>query len=199
MTFHISSVWLKNWSGSHYDDTSSEHSLTPSFNKAASLNPDDFAATPRGGYISGASSPGPREKAHRSPKHLHHHLTAVKEINGDDGSYPEEAYGTPDRLHHGHGPPESVEGDDWDAAMYSAMAHIEPSLASSGLGRSASRASSESGSDVSSLTALKRKCMRLAKERDEARAESFAEASVAVQRGIEIENLSTLIILRHFS
>lgn len=190
VTFHISSVWLKHWSGSHHDDTSSEHSITPTHSKAGSLNPDDFAATPRGGYVSGASSPGPREKvhSHRSHHHDKHNLSAVKEVTGD-GNYPEVPYGTPDRLHHGHGPPESVDGDDWDAAMYSAMAHIEPSLASTGLGRSSSRASSESGSDVSSVTALKRRCMRLAKERDEARAESFAEASVAVQRGIEIENL----------
>lgn len=41
-----------------------------------------------------------------------------------------------------------------------------------------------------SVSSLQRRCRRLARERDEARAESFAQASVAVQRGIEIDNLS---------
>jgi len=37
---------------------------------------------------------------------------------------------------------------------------------------------------------MHRRCKRLARERDEARAEAFAEASAAVQRGIELDNLS---------
>ena len=37
---------------------------------------------------------------------------------------------------------------------------------------------------------LSRKCRRLMKQRDEARAEAFTQASLAVQRGIEVENLS---------
>jgi hypothetical protein len=48
---------------------------------------------------------------------------------------------------------------------------------------------SKGGSEASSLESLQRKCWRLAKERDQARAESFEQASIAVQRGIEIENL----------
>lgn len=48
---------------------------------------------------------------------------------------------------------------------------------------------SKGGSEASSLESLQRKCWRLTKERDQARAESFEQASIAVQRGIEIENL----------
>lgn len=53
-------------------------------------------------------------------------------------------------------------------------------------------ASSEAMPLGSSSSALMRRCKRLEKQRDEARAEAFAQASVAVQRGIEIENLSEL-------
>lgn len=48
---------------------------------------------------------------------------------------------------------------------------------------------SKAESEASSLESLQRKCRRLAKERDQAMAESFEQASIAVQRGIEIENL----------
>lgn len=40
------------------------------------------------------------------------------------------------------------------------------------------------------LKVLKKKVQRLTQAREEARAESFAQASIAVQRGIEIDNLS---------
>lgn len=53
-------------------------------------------------------------------------------------------------------------------------------------------------SAVENVHALQRRCRRLAKERDEARAEAFAEASVAVQRGIEIENLRTCVLYYSF-
>ena len=48
--------------------------------------------------------------------------------------------------------------------------------------------------EISDFTALQRRCRRLERERDEARAEYFAEASVAVQRSIEIDTMSTLMI-----
>jgi hypothetical protein len=59
---------------------------------------------------------------------------------------------------------------------------------SSSLGRASSEGAA-SGGDASAA-ALRRRCQRLERQRDEARAEAFAEASAAVQRGIEVENLS---------
>jgi hypothetical protein len=49
---------------------------------------------------------------------------------------------------------------------------------------------SAGGVALATASALQRRCRRLEKQREEARAESFAQASAAVQRGIEIENLS---------
>jgi hypothetical protein len=40
-----------------------------------------------------------------------------------------------------------------------------------------------------SVSALRRTCKRLVVERDEARAEGFAEAALAVEQGLEIDRL----------
>jgi hypothetical protein len=42
-----------------------------------------------------------------------------------------------------------------------------------------------------SETKLKKKLVKATKQCEEARARAFSEASIAVQRGIEIDNLST--------
>ena len=60
---------------------------------------------------------------------------------------------------------------------------------SGGSATNESNTNSTGGSEMASIELLQRRCRRLQQERDEARAESFAEASVAVQRGIEVDNL----------
>ena len=107
---------------------------------------------------------------------------SVASLCGDDATAPSTA--APSPL-----PPRrpSVHDDAEDAD--GGCTPITGSAVSSALTRSVSTGSGHSDA-ATSASALARRCKRLARERDEARTEAFAEASVAVQRGIEVDNLS---------
>jgi hypothetical protein len=185
---NVSSVWLRNWNGST-DDACSEISalsITPA-PSTASLCPEESSLT-LGGYAcdtdTAASSPNPLLKAGEQEEmstRENNQGVIVGEV------YEEEEVAEEEERREDQGTAEDFEISA--AFKTPGVGGRQISTTSSGgIGRSNSGVSTGSSSDAS-FTALQRRCRRLARERDEARAESFAEASVAVQRGIEIENL----------
>jgi len=198
---HVSSIWLKNWNDSvAQDDACSEVSalsITPA-PSTASLCPEGSSLTLGGNACdtsTAASSPNPLLRAaeqeevstnfdeDRVDNFFVENIQGVEvgEVNIEE----EEELAVEEEK--------QDQADDFEiSAAFKTPGvggrQLSATTSSGGLGRSSSGNYSGSSSDAS-FTALQRRCKRLARERDEARAESFAEASVAVQRGIEIDNL----------
>jgi len=196
---HVSSIWLKNWdSSAAQDDACSEVSalsITPA-PSTASLCPEESSLTLGGNACdssTAASSPDPLLRAAEQEE-----LSTTFDEGNVDNLFCQNIQGVQAGEVNKEQEEESeVEGQDQadDFEISAAFKtpgvsgrQISATTSSGGLGRSSSGNYSGSSSDAS-FTAMQRRCKRLARERDEARAESFAEASVAVQRGIEIDNL----------
>ncbi len=202
----VSSLWLKDWSGSAaHDDACSEISalsITPA-PSTASLCPEESSLT-LSGYAcdtsTAASSPNPILKAGEQEEvnttdYKNEIDNPVFEVNADENAQGM-VVGEVNEDNEAAEEEEEEREDQGTAEDFEISAAFKTpgfsgrqtsNASSAGLGRSSSGVST--GSSDGSFSALQRRCRRLARERDEARAESFAEASVAVQRGIEIENL----------
>lgn len=181
VTVLVSSCWLKDWAGLPLGDQAISAGCTPltatpagsaSGSPPRASPPAEESSVTFGGYCRGSASPSVDPRSHAVPSAADSDAATSRQ---------------PSTVLHG--------GGAGDAAAPLGTPRAGGSVATASGASSAalpapSNSSLSADSEAASTEALLRRCRRLERERDEARAESFAEASVAVQRGIEIDNLS---------